>query len=69
MLAALPPSEPIPVYRGDARLGVQEHDLKNFRPWDMMLMGVERRVSAEDKEFCTGDIKCIASSAHDWFHF
>ena len=32
-------------------------------------MGVERRVSVEDKKFCTGDIKRIASSAHDWFHF
>jgi len=32
-------------------------------------MGVERRVSAEDKKFSTGDIKRIVSSAHYWFHF
>lgn len=34
-----------------------------------MLIGVERRVSAEDKEFCSGDVKGIAPSTHDWFHF
>lgn len=51
------------------RLSVQKHDLKNLLPWNELLIGVERKVSIEDQEFCVGDVQGIASSTHCWLRF